>query len=87
MPDTSVVIGVRPEAILPGEGPDTEFNNIRAKLFDIVYFGPKTNLLFAAAATADRVLVELARVPQTLAPGADVALRWRIEDTMVFPAP
>ena len=87
VPNTSVVIGVRPEAILLGEGPDTEFSNIRAKLFDIVYFGPKTNLLFAAAAPADRVLVELARVPQTLAPGADVALRWRIEDTMVFPAP
>ena len=40
-----------------------------------------------AAAPGDRILVELARLPQTLAPGADVALRWRIEDTMVFPAP
>ena len=86
-PDTRVVVGVRPEAILLGEGPGAEFNNIRAKLFDIVYFGPKTTLLFEAAAPADRLLVELARLPQSLAPGADVALRWRIEDTMVFPAP
>ena len=86
-PGTRVVVGVRPEAILLGEGPDTEFNNIRAKLFDIVYFGPKTNLLFDAAASDDRVLVEVARLPQALAPGADVAVRWRIDDTMVFPAP
>ena len=86
-PNTSVVVGVRPEAILLGEGPDAEFNNIRAKLFDIVYFGPKTNLLFEAAAPSDRLLVELPRRPQSLAAGADVALRWRTEDAMVFPAP
>jgi len=86
-PNTGVVIGVRPEAILLGEGPGSEFNNIQAKLFDIVYFGPKTNLLFEAAAPSDRLLVELARRPQSLSPGAGVALRWRVEDTMVFPAP
>ena len=85
-PNTRVVIGIRPEAILLGEGPDAEFNNIRAKLFDIVYFGSKTNLLFEAAAPTDRLLVELARLPQALAPGADVAVRWRVDDTMVFPA-
>jgi putative spermidine/putrescine transport system ATP-binding protein len=85
--DTSVMIGVRPEAILLGAGRETEFNNIRARLFDIVYFGPKTNLLFEAAAPGDHLLVELARLPQALTAGADVALRWRLEDTMVFPAP
>jgi hypothetical protein len=31
-------------------------------------------------------MVELARLPQALAPGVDVAIRWRIEDTLVFPA-
>jgi len=86
-PNTNVVVGVRPEAILPGEGAGAEFNNIRAKLFDIVYFGPKTNLLFEATAPADRIIVELARRPQALAAGDDVALRWRTEDTMVFPVP
>ena len=84
---TDVVVGVRPEALLLGEGPDAEFSNVRARLFDIVYFGPKTNLLFEAAAPGDRLVVELARLPQTLAAGADVALRWRVEDTMVFVAP
>ncbi len=86
-PHTNVVVGIRPEAVLLGEGSGAEFNNIRAKLFDIVYFGSKTNLLFEAAAPTDHLLVELARLPQALAPGADVALRWRVEDTMVFPAP
>ena len=86
-PNTNVVVGVRPEAILSGENADAGFNTIRAKLFDIVYFGPKTNLLFEAKAPADRLLMEIARLPQALTAGRDVALRWRIEDTMVFPAP
>jgi len=86
-PNTNVVVGVRPEAILSGENADAGFNTIRAKLFDVVYFGPKTNLLFEAKAPADHLLMEIARLPQALTAGRDVALRWRIEDTMVFPAP
>jgi putative spermidine/putrescine transport system ATP-binding protein len=86
-PGTSVIVGVRLEAILLGEGPEAEFNNIQAKLFDIVFLGSKTMLLFAGAAPGDRVVVELARLPQPLEPGTDVALRWRIDDTLVFPAP
>ena len=61
-PGTPVVVGVRPEAILLGEGPEAEFNNIRAKVFDIVYFGPKTTLLFEAGG-ADRPAHGRARAP------------------------
>jgi putative spermidine/putrescine transport system ATP-binding protein len=84
-PGTSVVVGVRPEAILLGEGPAAEFNNIQAKLFDIVFQGSKTTLLLAAA-PGDRVLIELARLQQPLDRGTEVAVRWRIDDTLVFPA-
>jgi putative spermidine/putrescine transport system ATP-binding protein len=83
----AVVVGVRPEAILLGEGPEAEFNNLRAKLADIVFFGSKTTLIFGGAGPGDRILVEVARLPQGIGPGEEVAIRWRIDDTMVFPAP
>jgi putative spermidine/putrescine transport system ATP-binding protein len=82
----SVFVGVRPEAILLGEGPEAEFNNLRAKVFDTVFLGSKTTLLLTGSAPEDRLMVELARLPQGLEPGADVAIRWRVEDTLVFPA-
>jgi len=85
-PGAPVFVGVRPEAILLGEGPEAEFNNVRAKLFDVVFLGSKTTLLLTGSAPDDRLMVELARLPQALEPGADVAIRWRIEDTLVFPA-
>jgi putative spermidine/putrescine transport system ATP-binding protein len=83
----AVVVGVRPEAILLGEGPEAEFNNLRAKLYDIVFFGSKTTLMFSGAGPGDQILVEVARLPQSLGPGQEVAIRWRIDDTMVFAAP
>jgi putative spermidine/putrescine transport system ATP-binding protein len=83
----AVVVGVRPEAILLGEGPEAEFNNLRARLSDVVFFGSKTTLIFAGAGPGDRILVEIARLPQSLRAGQEVAIRWRIDDTMVFPAP
>ncbi|WP_375459431.1 ABC transporter ATP-binding protein [uncultured Enterovirga sp.] len=82
-----VAIGVRPEAMLLGAGPDGGYNNIRAKVLDIVFLGAKTTLLFAAERSGDRLMVELARLPPGVEPGADAAIRWRIEDTMVYPAP
>jgi putative spermidine/putrescine transport system ATP-binding protein len=83
----AVAVGVRPEAILLGEGPEAEFNNLRVKLADIVFFGSKTTLMFSGAGPGDRILVEVARLPQSLGPGQEVAIRWRIDDTMVFATP
>lgn len=85
LPGAPVFVGVRPEAILLGQGPEAEFNNVRAKVVDVVFIGSKTTLLLAGSAPEDRLMVELARLPQPLAPGADVAIRWRIDDTLVFP--
>jgi putative spermidine/putrescine transport system ATP-binding protein len=81
-----VVIGVRPEAMLLGAGPEGGYNNVRATVLDIVFLGAKTTLLFAAAQPEDRLMVELARLPPGVEPGVDAAIRWRIEDTMVYSA-
>ena len=82
-----VVVGVRPEAMLLGEGPEGGYNNIRAKVSDVVYLGPKTTVFLDTPRPEDRLIVELARVPGGVEPGTDTAIRWRIEDTMVYPAP
>ena len=88
LPDSEVVIAVRPEAVALGEGPESEFNNHRAVLSDVVYLGSKTQLLLQGGRPGDHIQVEMSRPPQgALTPGSEVAIRWRIEDTMVFPAP
>jgi putative spermidine/putrescine transport system ATP-binding protein len=82
-----VVVAVRPEVVMLGEGQAGEFNNARAALADVVYLGSKTQLLLQDGQGGD-IIVEMSRLPQGLAtPGAEIAIRWRIEDTMVFPAP
>ena len=81
-----VAIGIRPEAMLLGAGPEGGYNNIRAKVLDIVFLGAQTTLLLASARAEDRLMVELARLPPGVEPRSDTAIRWRIEDTMVYPA-
>jgi putative spermidine/putrescine transport system ATP-binding protein len=83
-----VVVAVRPEAVMLGAGPDGEFNNARAVLTDIVYLGSKTQFLLQGGAAGDTIQVEMSRPPNgAVAPGSAIAIRWRIDDTMVFPAP
>ena len=85
---SAVVVAVRPEAVLLGEGPESEFNNLRPVLTDVVYLGSKTEFLLQGGAPGDIIQVEMSRPPQgALAPGTPVAIRWRVDDTMVFPAP
>ena len=84
---TRVVVGVRPEAIQLGERPTPDFNQINAKLVDVIYFGSKTVLHFGTPAAADRIQAEVPRLPTGLSPGAAVTLCWPIADTMVYPAP
>ena len=87
---SAVVVAVRPEAVLLGEGPGEsapEFNNLRAVLSDVVYLGSKTQFLLRGGA-ADVIQAEMSRPPQGVQlPGTEIAIRWRIDDTMVFPAP
>jgi putative spermidine/putrescine transport system ATP-binding protein len=82
-----VVVAVRPEAMMLGEGQSGEFNNLRAVLSDVVYLGSKTQFLLQGGPAGD-IIVEMARAAQgAQAPGTEIAIRWRIDDTMVFPAP
>jgi putative spermidine/putrescine transport system ATP-binding protein len=85
---SEVIVAVRPEAVLLGAGPESEFNNLHPVISDVVYLGSKTQLLLQGGAAGDIIQVELAHAPQgAQAPGAEIAIRWRIDDTMVFAAP
>jgi putative spermidine/putrescine transport system ATP-binding protein len=85
---SSVVVAVRPEAMALGEGPESEYNKVRAVLSDVVYLGSRTQLLFEGRTPGNRVQVEVPRLPPGSGnPGSEVTLRWRIDDTLVFPAP
>ena len=67
---------------------ESEFNNLRPVLTDVVYLGSKTEFLLQGGAPGDIIQVEMSRPPQgALAPGTPVAIRWRVDDTMVLPAP
>jgi putative spermidine/putrescine transport system ATP-binding protein len=82
-----VVVAVRPEVVTLGEGQAGEFNNARAVLSDLVYLGSKTQFLLHDGQGGD-IIVEMSRPPQGVTiPGTEIAIRWRIDDTMVFPAP
>jgi putative spermidine/putrescine transport system ATP-binding protein len=85
---SKTIVAVRPEAVMLGQGPESEFNNLRAILTDVVYLGSKTQFLLSGGEPDDSLQVEMSRPPQGLQmPGSEVAIRWRVEDTMVFPAP
>lgn len=82
-----VVVGVRPESIVLGDRPGADANQVKAKLADIVFFGSKTSLHFEAPNEDDRLQVELARLPDRLALGVELTLRWPVSETMVYPLP
>jgi putative spermidine/putrescine transport system ATP-binding protein len=82
-----IVVAVRPEAMMLGEGQSSEFNNLRAALSDVVYLGSKTQFLLQGGQAGD-IIVEMSRPPHGIqVPGTEIAIRWRVDDTMVFPAP
>ena len=82
VPGTPVIVGVRPERISVGSG---GANSVSAPLRDIVFQGSKVQLHFDAPAGA-LLLAELPETPPGAAPGRTLALSWRVEDTLVFPA-
>jgi putative spermidine/putrescine transport system ATP-binding protein len=87
MTGSKVIVGVRPEAIAAGEGPAGEYNTVRGTVAEVIYFGSRTLLHFQTAQDGDRLHVELNRLPDNVAPGAAMTLRWRLDDSRVFPAP
>lgn len=84
---SKVVVGVRPEAIAAGEGPAGEYNTVRGTVAEVIYFGSRTLLHFCTAQDDDRLHVELNRLPDTVSPGVEMTVRWRVDDSRVFPAP
>ncbi len=84
---SKVVVGVRPEAIAAGEGPAGDYNTVRGTVAEVIYFGSRTLLHFRTAQDDDRLHVELNRLPDTVSPGVEMTVRWRVDDSRVFPAP
>ena len=82
-----VVVGVRPESVVLGDRPGADCNQIKARLADVVFFGSKTALHFVTESDGDRLQVELSRLPDGLAPGVELTLRWPVAETMVYPLP
>lgn len=84
---SKVIVGVRPEAIAAGEGPAGEYNTVRGTVAEVIYFGSRTLLHFQTGQDGDRLHVELNRLPDNVEPGSAMTLRWRLDDSRVFPAP
>ncbi len=84
---SKVIVGVRPEAIAAGEGPAGEYNTVRGTVAEVIYFGSRTLLHFQTEQDGDRLHVELNRLPDNVEPGSAMTLRWRLDDSRVFPAP
>jgi putative spermidine/putrescine transport system ATP-binding protein len=84
-----VVATIRPEAIHLGAAPDGA-NQVRARVAELMFLGARTVLhcVVEGGAEEDRLMVELARLPDPApTPGEVVSLWFRPEDVAVFPGP
>ncbi len=80
-----VLVAVRPELMAFGENP-TE-NTIRARLTDVVFQGSRVQAHFDAPADMPIQIESVAGIPAAIAPGAELALSWRVADTLLYPMP
>jgi putative spermidine/putrescine transport system ATP-binding protein len=82
---SSVSVGVRPERVVVGGAIEPGENGIELSLRDAVYLGAKLLLHFQTQ-EPDRAIAEIAAAGFTLpAAGTRTTVRWRVEDTLVFP--
>ena len=91
-PGAKVEVGIRPERVAVNTGGDlTGRNCIAARAQETVYLGSR-GLLYFACTGNDRLLVEVGgeaaeAVRVAEAAGGETILDWRVEDTLLFPAP
>ena len=91
-PGAKVEVGIRPERVAVNTGGDlTGRNCIAARAQETVYLGSR-GLLYLACTGNDRLLVEVGgeaaeAVRVAEAAGGETFLDWRVEDTLLFPAP
>ena len=83
-PGTRAIVAVRPERLRIDAAGDLA-NRIAVRFRDLAFQGSKTLLHFEAGAS-EQILVETADLAaDTLKAGAEMALYWAVEDTLVFP--
>jgi putative spermidine/putrescine transport system ATP-binding protein len=80
-----VLVAVRPELMAFGENADE--NTIRARLTDVVFQGSRVQAHFEAPADMPIQIESVAGLPAGTAPGATLALSWRVADTLLYPMP
>jgi putative spermidine/putrescine transport system ATP-binding protein len=80
---SAVLVGVRPELMAIGDKP--EENTIRAKLTDIVFQGSRVQAHFATHDSEPIQVESVGALPAGIAPGAELAVSWRVADTLLYP--
>ena len=80
-----VLAAVRPELMAFGETAGE--NIIRATLSDVVFQGSRIQAHFEAPEDRPIQIESVAGIPGGAVPGAEMALSWRVADTLLYPAP
>jgi putative spermidine/putrescine transport system ATP-binding protein len=60
-------------------------NTIRAKLSDIVFQGSRVQAHFVAPENEPIQVESVGALPAGIEPGSDVAVSWRVADTLLYP--
>jgi putative spermidine/putrescine transport system ATP-binding protein len=81
-----VLVAVRPEKLALGDATDADDNGLTLRLADAVYMGSKV-MLHLAAPDGEQAIAELNPASVAgFAVGDTVPMRWRVGDTLLYPA-
>jgi putative spermidine/putrescine transport system ATP-binding protein len=82
-PGALALVAVRPELVELGTG-DARSNFAELEVRELVFLGPKTQLLFESAGDDVLMAETSGPPPQGLTPGSRIGVRWAIERTLAY---